>query len=238
MDSGFRRNDASKGTQLRKSYFYLEMCKMFARRKFQICLIAIFAVFAALFGTVLGEPLAYAQGQDGGYVDVALALEAPDDFQASNSHNLNIIVVNQGSRTAYDVEVVVDVEYPVESRFVLAELPEVPVGTASLDGTSLRWSIPALGRLQREEVEAEVTHKKTTAPAFDNTSYPHKIFGTVTTASFDNKLENNTSRIWSYDYSTSLDKFRQVAGNYSVAVSVDDPNPARGGGRQIYHHGR
>ena len=68
--------------------------------------------------------------------------------------------MNQGSKTAYDVVAVkVDVVYPAQSHFSILELPTVPLGNASVDGTSLRWTIPALGGLQREAVTAKVTHE-------------------------------------------------------------------------------
>ena len=204
---------------------------MFARWKFQIALIAIIAVFAALAGGFRDEPVAYAQQEDGDYVDVGLFLEVPFDEQAGLSHDLNIIVVNNGSRTAYDVEVVVDVVYPALSRF--RYLPEVPVGWASLEGTSLHWTIPALGGLRREEVAALVTHEAIApyTPVYDNGFDPHELFGRVTTSSFESDLHkgNNTSRVWSYSYRVSHSGYRQVNGNYYVNVSVDERHPAPGG---------
>ncbi len=179
----------------------------------------------------LGQPVPHAQGQDGedrDYVDLGLVLEVPDDISAILSHQLNIIVVNHGSRAAYDVVVVVDVVSPDKSTFGYLGLPEVPVGSASLVGTSLHWTIPALGGLQREKVAAEVTHEGTRAPTFVNTFDPHEFFGEVTTSSYDSNLSNNTYRVWSYDYSTLGGSRRQVVGNYSVAVSVDNPAPSPG----------
>ena len=207
---------------------------MFTRWQFQIVLIAFPIVLAALAGAFLDQPVAYAQGEDVGYVDVGIFLEVPDDVQAIGSHELNIIVVNRGPRAAYDVVVVVDVVSPDKSRMGSLGLPpKVPLGSASLDGTALRWTIPELGRLQREEVTAQVTHRVTSPPsaAFDNTAYPHEFFGAVATASYDNNLRNNTARVWSYDYSATAggnDTTRQVLGNYSVSVSVDNPNPSPG----------
>ncbi len=203
---------------------------MFTRRKPQICLVAVVAACAALTGTFLGEPMAYGQGAVGDYVDLGLVLEAPLDAQAFGSHDLNIVVVNNGTRAAYDVEVVVDVEYPSESGFT--NLPEVPVGSASLDGTSLRWTIPALGGLQREAISARVTHRlidPSNVTIYDNSSDPHELFGEVTTESFDSNPENNTARIWSYNFNpTSTHQFVQVTGNYSVNVSVDELSPSPG----------
>jgi len=50
----------------------------------------------------------------------------------------------------------------------------------------------------------------------------------VTTASFDNDLENNMSQVWSYDYAGSGGSRRQVEGNYTLAVSVDNPSASPG----------
>ena len=204
---------------------------MFARWKFQIALIAMIAVFAALAGGFRDEPVAYAQQEDGDYVDVGLFLEVPINEQANFNHHLNIIVVNNGSRTAYDVEVIVDVVYPALSRF--RYLPEVPVGWASLEGTSLHWTIPALGGLRREEVTARVTHEAVApyTPVYDNEFDPHELFGRVTTTSFESDLHkgNNTSRVWSYSYVPGDSGYRQVNGNYYVNVSVDERHPAPGG---------
>ena len=57
-----------------------------------------------------------------------------------------------------------------------AEPLEVPLGSVSLDGTTLRWEIPALGGLQREVATARVTHWVSSTPSqptdFDNRAYP------------------------------------------------------------------
>lgn len=200
-----------------------------------------------VFATVLGlaawagatEPVpAHASGAEGDYVDVALILEVAEETTSTTSQRINIIVVNQGSRTAYDVEVTVDVVKPDKSYYFQFDntYPVVPVGSASLENNarSFRWSIPALGGLQRAEIsQVRVTHVHTTDPnlAFDNRSIPHEYFGEVTTASFESHLHqgNNTSRIWSYRYSASNAYYRQAAGNYTVAVSVDEPSPSPGG---------
>ena len=202
---------------------------MFTQWKLQASLIAIGAVLATLAAAFLGEPVAYAQGEEGGYADVGLILEAPEDPTAGGTHDLNVIVVNKGTRTAYDVEVVVDVEYPAKSLFHPDEVPGMvrQVGTvSSVDGT-LHWAIPALWGGQREELNAQVTHKRSN-PAFENTDYTHELSGKVTTASYDSDLSNNTARIWTYKYHVSSDNYRQVWGNYSVNVSVDNTAPAPG----------
>ena len=205
---------------------------MYAQWKCHIWLTATFIVVAVLAGAFPDEPVAHAQGEDHGYVDVGIFLEVPHDIQSNNSHELRIIVVNQGTRTAYDVEVVVDVVSPARSRLgdVLRELPKMPLGSATLDGTALVWTIPALGRLQHERVIVQVNHVifEGGNEIKDNSEYPHELFGEVTTSSYDSNLSNNTARVWSYDYSTTNANTRQVLGNYSVSVSVDDPNPSPG----------
>ena len=207
---------------------------MFTRWKFQIALIAIVTILTALAGALVNDPVVYAQGDDNGYVDVGLTLEIPNHVGDGSRHDLNIAVVNHGSRTASDVELVVEIEYPDDSsHFDVA--PAVPVGNAWLDSTerTLTWSIPALGRLQREEVTAKVTHRNTTTSLgdlFDYRAYPHEHFGRVSTSSFESNLHkgNNTARVWSYSPAPTSDHFYQAAGNYTVAVSVDDPVPSAG----------
>ena len=185
---------------------------------------------AALLAVVVGFALfgagpAHAQGGDHGYVDVAVILEVPDSSGVP-ARDLDIIVMNNGSRTAYDVEVVVDIVSPAESYYFTGYSLDLPVGSSSLDNNrSLRWSIPALGPLQREEVKVYVDHKDIVDPIFDNSAKPHEHFGEVTTSSFESNQHkgNNTSRVWSYRYNVSTDRHRQAAGNYTVGVMVDDP---------------
>ena len=201
--------------------------------KYHIRLIAIAAVFAALTGAVFDEHAAHAQGSDNDYVDVALTLEVLGDT-INEWRDLKIIVMNHGSKTAYDLEVVVDVVYPDETSYFNQVPAEVPVGSMSLenDGYSIRWSIPALGGLQREEVTAEVFHKRSTAPVFDKSEYPHETYGEVTTSSFesDRHKGNNTDRVWSVvtGKQGSSVAYRQAEGDYSVTASVDNPSPSAG----------
>ena len=102
----------------------------------------------------------------------------------------------------------------------------------SRERTSLHWTIPALGGLQREEVTALVTHKTNSpyTPVYDNEFDPHELFGRVTTSSFESDLHkgNNTSRVWSYSYRPNHSGYRQVGGNYYVTALVDEPQPAPG----------
>ena len=207
---------------------------MFTRWKFQIALIAIVTILTALAVAIANDPVVYAQEDDNGYVDVGLELEVPPDHLGDGTrHDLIIAAVNHGSRTAYDVEVVVKIEYPDLSHFDVA--PAVPAGIASLSGDerTLRWYIPSLGGLQREEVTAKVTHRNETSSlgdVFDYRAYPHEHFGTVSTSSFENDIHqgNNTARVWSYALHAGNDLFNQAAGSYSVVVSVDNPAPSPG----------
>ena len=201
-------------------------------RKYFACLLTAALVLSLpLFGA---NPI-HAQGAVNDYVDVAVVLKFPDTISAAHRHHLDIVVVNHGTRTAYDVEVVVDVEYPEDSSLLLF-VPKVPVGDATIenDRHTLRWSIPTLGGLQREEVTAEVYHEIVAShmigTTFDNSLVPHEVYGEVTTSSFENELHkgNNTARAWSYRYTIIKESFIQVEGNYSVAVSVDEPSPAPG----------
>ena len=201
--------------------------------KFRICSSLVIVAFAALLVGLLDRPAAHAQEDDRDFVDVGLTLEVPDDT-ATTLHFIEVIVVNNGTRTAYDVEVTVDVESPEDSRFTITDLRGdviAPVGQMSVDGTSVVWTIPELGPLQREVLTPLVQHEKSSgADTFDNSSDPHEIFGTVTTASFesDRHKGNNTARVWSFKYSTTLNYWIQAAVDYSVDVSVDQPQPSPG----------
>ena len=203
---------------------------MLTRWKPRIWLTAVAVVFAAFAAASLGEPVAHAQGDDNDYVDVALTLDAPDAGSGQRSYVLNIIVENHGARTAYDVEVAVNVAYPENGSYL--QDVEASVGSAARDGRGLRWAIPELGGLQRAEIVTRVSHNSTSAPIFNNTSYSHEVFGDVTTSSFESNRHkgNNTDRIWSYAYHIRVNsvEFRQVAGNYSVAATVDNPSPSPG----------
>lgn len=196
--------------------------------KLQICLVAMVAVVAALSLAFPDERVAYAQGEDGDYVDVGLTLEVPNEGTAL-THDLRIIVVNQGSKTAYDVEVVVDIVYPRDSSH-FHHVPRLPVGSVSLENNKrlLRWSIPSLRGLRREAVTVRVANRDA-QDLFDYRKYPHEHFGRVTTSSFESELHqgNNISRVWSFKTS-SLDDYHQAAGQYSVAVSMNEPFPSPG----------
>ena len=200
------------------------------------------AVLAAAFA--LSAPAqAQAQGADGDndYVDVELILEVPRQDVSNRDRGLNIIVVNHGSTTAYDVEVVVNIAFPEGSSYFLAPGDydivgrdlKVPIGRVFQgdDIYSLKWSIPALGRLQRETLSVRVIHEALTRDIvkFDKTQYPHEHYGKVTTSSFESNLhkENNEARVWAYTYDL-VSFYHQVAGNYSVALSVDEPSPSPG----------
>ena len=206
------------------------MCKLPIPYKLQICGI-VAAVFAVLAGALSDHHAAHAQGSDNDYVDVAVILEAPDDTGTASHLDLGIVVVNHGARTAYDVEVVVDLVYPEASSYFESFGLEVPVGSVSLENSKyrLRWSIPALGGLQREEVPVEARIRQTSSPAIDKRHYTHEFVGEVTTSSFESNLHkgNNTSRVWSVPYLAS-DGHRAAYGNYAVAVTVDKPSLHRG----------
>ena len=201
---------------------------MFARCKVRVWLIAVVAVLATLTGALLDERVGYAQGEDNDYVDVGLILEYPASTNVA-TRNVKVIVLNHGSKAAYDVEVVVDIVYPEDSSY-WTSAPDVPVGSASLEenGYSFRWTIPALGGLQREEVSVRSYSSGT---GFSKDLYPHEFFGEVTTSSFESDVHkrNNTDRIW-YEVTDTVSKWsRQAKGTYFVKnLSVDNPNPSPG----------
>ena len=187
------------------------------RFRIHICLIAIIAVFAALTGALSVQHSAYAQEVDNDYVDVGVSLEVPRHI----SHQVRIVVVNQGARSAHDVVVVVRVKSPALSHFTDGLLHTAM--SLENDKRSLRWSIPKLEGLQRVEHLVGIRD-------FDNSRIPHEFYGEVTTSSFesDRQKGNNTSRVWSYVSSRSGQRW-QAGGNYSVVVSVDNPSPSPGG---------
>ena len=204
------------------------MCKLPTQCRIQIwCIVA--AVFAALSGTLSDQHAAYAQGTDNDYVDVGLTLEVPQNIDLIP----RIIVVNNGSRTAYDVEAVVSIESPASSYFSDSIAGPLSIGSVSLESgerpRSLRLSIPALEGGKRAEHQVYVTYSTGTAPIFDNNRVSHEFLGRVTTSSFesDHHKGDNTSRVWSYVYNNA-GAWWQAAGNYSVVVSVDNPSPSPG----------
>ena len=197
--------------------------------------LAAWLALAAVIAAALQPGISHAQEADNDYVDVGLTLEVPN---TNSSPRPKIIVVNNGARTAYDVVVVVDLVSPEKSRFNLNFQAYVePVGSVSLENNdrSLRWTIPSLGELQREELTVDTTIKDREPPPsnkviFDNNLFVHEFYGEVTTSSFESSLHegNNTSRIWSYKYILNHDEHFQAGGNYTVNVSVDKPSPSPG----------
>ena len=190
------------------------MCKLPTRCTSRICCI-VAAAFAVLIGTLSDQHAAYAQGNDDDYVDVSLTLEVPYTLNGIIGHDVKIVVENKGSRPAYDVEVVVEIESPEKSHFRGQNQP--PVGSVlygndvSWDeqdvGRSFRWIIPEVAGLKRAEFTGQVVHRvnmtdeySPPAPVYDNRLYVHAFSGRVTTSSFESNLrkENNTSRVWSY----------------------------------------
>ncbi len=189
-----------------------------------LALVVAFAYF--------GAGPAEAQQGDNDYVDVAVMLEYP--LMSGSFRNVDIIVMNHGARTAYDVEVLVHIVYPEDTSHFSSVLL-APVGSASLenDGHTYRWSIAALGGLEREVIEGKRIIASNSdpgnGPIFDNSKDPHELFGEVTTSSFESDLhkENNTDRIWFH--STGSNDTSQVKGAYRITgVSVDEPNPSPG----------
>ena len=140
-------------------------------------------------------------------------------------------VMNYGSRTAYDVEAVVDIVYPENSSFF--RLPDVPIGSVSLenDGYKLRWTIPEIEGLERVETVIVRIHPETfTGVIFDKSLDPHEYFGQVSTASFESdfRKENNTDRIWAVPNDSDGGTDRAMS-DYSIqSVSVDEPSPSPG----------
>ena len=199
--------------------------------------IGILALCAALSGAVFAPDPIHAQAGDDDYVDVAVILEVPDVVAGSLKHPLITTVVNMGTRTAYDVEVVVKVESPAKSHF-RPEHQVSDIGSTAVEDQfrTLRWSIPELAGLGRESRIVSVSHH--TAPSettphgdFDHTDYVHRFSGEVTTSSHESALrkENNSTKVWSYTYDLgSHDPWVQAGGNYTVGVTVDKPSPKLG----------
>ena len=163
-------------------------------------------------------------------MDVALILETPAG-EFPTTRDLKVIVMNLGSRAAYDVEVVVNIVRP-ENSSLFQFPPDVTIGTASVenDGYSFRWTIPKLLGLQRVEVIDGVTHRRSAAPAFDAREDPHEFFGEVTTASFesDHRKGNNRDQVWSVLTNLNDGATEPAQPDYSVEVSVDERFPSPG----------
>ena len=208
------------------------------------CLLTLAAVIMLHPATV------QAQGPAGenDHVDVALTLEIP--VTGRTNRDVDIIVANNGSRTAYDVEVLVDIVYPANSSFWPKLALKVPVGTAVLEGTltpgsvgtrdgggyTFRWNIPELGGLEhaRHRIRTQTLNYPVGDPSneiFNTKKDPHEIFGKVTTSSFESELHkgNNTYRVWFTVVDKSNYNAEPAKGDYSVdSVSVDDYHPAPG----------
>ena len=108
-------------------------------------------------------------------------------------------MVNHGARTAYDVEVVVEIAYPENSSY-FTSAKDVTIGSAYLGsgGYSVHWTIPALGGLQRAQVLGDM-RERSTAMGFDKREYIHTFVGEVTTSSFERGIHkgNNKDIAWS-----------------------------------------
>ena len=193
------------------------------------------ALAAVLLAVVVGFAFfgagpAHAQGGDNDHVDVALDLEWP--VQDGSARDLSITVMNHGARTAYDVEVVVDIVYPENSSRFTTHL-NMPVGSASLENNKhrLRWTIPELGGQERETADQVQIIDSDNSLGFDNVLVSHEFFGKVTTSSFESDLRkgNNTDRIWFNVISSSTRTSRPAKGVYWIdSVSVDAPHPSPG----------
>ena len=216
------------------------------------------AAAAALLCLVLaadtwpGPDPASAQGGDEEYVDVAMALEFRDTADSNfgifqNGSTLTVVVMNHGTLTAYDVEVVVDIVYPTNT-VALGRPSDVPVGSVAMErptpagtvshergnGYSLRWTIPALPGLAYEELEVGtrtvdylVTDQNNRI--WDESKSPLEYYGAVTTSSVDLHEGNNTDRIW-VDVISITDNYRtRPKPRYSIhSLSVDERHPSPG----------
>ena len=177
-----------------------------------------------------GAAPAHAQGADHDYVDVALILEHPD-YRSDSAREFDIVVMNHGSRTAYDIEVVARIVSPEDSSY-FGHTPNVPVGSASLgnDGYSFRWAIPSLAGLQREEVTVRVRTQDFDPTTFQKWEYVHEFSGEITTSSFESERHkgNNAHRVWSMAFNSHTGDSRQGWSTYSVDVSADQRFPSPG----------
>ena len=221
----------------------------------QILLAAIAAVLAALMVGFLSERAALAQGEACDCVDVALTMVYPGTTSgimgtAGANRLLVVTVMNHGTRTAYDVEVVVDIVRPEDSLWF--RVPAVPIGRVTSmgdttpagtqsagqeGGYSIHWTIPELpGRASANIAANAIVYdwdltKQPAEQTVDVSLDPIEFFGEVTTASFESNLhkENNTDRVWVMVVSTSSKASERLKANYSIAnVSVDRPNPSPG----------
>ena len=214
-------------------------------------LLVLVAVTAS-FGP--GGDAANAQGGDEDYVDLELTLGYVDRVY---DPDLDIIVMNHGTRAAYDVEVVVDIVSPkntvsfrrpyrgralggVSIGHVSMEgtLPAVSSGAENGNGYTLRWTIPELPGLGYGRVTTDILtfdqditqHPR--VDLFDEQHTPVEFYGEVTTSSFESELrrENNTDRIWTESTGASSSDLRvRATPDYKIeSLSVDELSPSPG----------
>ena len=205
------------------------MARRVSNNNCKCCAFTVLALCLAVAGGIFAPDPIHAQGVDKDYVDVAVVLEVP----FSTAIKPGVAVVNNGTRTAYDVEVVVKLVSPTKSTLGLSTNPQMAPGSSVLradNNRTIHWTIPELGGLQREELFLGVVYFTSMAPAFDNNVIVHEFLAEVTTSSFESELHeaNNTSRVWSYKTDPGIDRFFQAGGNHTVAVSVDKLSPSPG----------
>ncbi|MDE0369817.1 MAG: fibronectin type III domain-containing protein [bacterium] len=217
---------------------------LFGWKVLALCLLTLAAAM------VLHPATVQAQGPAGenDYVDVAVTLEFNEE-NGGGDREVFVIVMNHGSRTAYDVEVVVDIVYPANSSYWRPNWVDVSVGTWALEGTltpgsvgtsqgggyTFRWNIPELGGLERERGRLRIRNSDNPVGdpnlIFDKSLDLHEIFGEVTTSSFESEIHkgNNTDRFW-YALTDHVTKGAvRAKGDYSVgSVSVDEHHPSPG----------
>ena len=169
---------------------------------------------------------------------------------SGSNRKMDVTVMNLGTRTAYDVEVVVDIVKPENSLWF--QVPSVPIGritsmgvatpagTTSASaggGYSIHWLIPELPGQASAKFEAsarvyDADISKNPSVQTVNVSHDSmEFFGKVTTSSFerDDRKGNNSQRIWAHVTAAVSDNSYPAYGDYSIrSVSVDNPNPSPG----------
>ena len=109
-------------------------------------------------GAIFAPDPIHAQGGDKDYVDVGITLEVPE-HEAAVKQRLNIIVVNNGARTAYDVEVVVDIKYPKSSSYFVAQGDAVPGGPLKRLSEACLWRTTNIASAGRYPISEDCSAK-------------------------------------------------------------------------------
>ena len=190
----------------------------------RILLAAGLVLCAAMAWAATDHSVSHAQTPDPKDEFDFVDLEVKLDIIKGSLEKSGIEVSNLGQRTAYDLEVVVEIVFPdlTDGFDVLSRQGRLPVGTLVLenDNKRARWSIPKLEG--GSKVVYTIDHADTNMFAY------YEIVGTVSSQAFESqdRMDNNTHVMWRQTRSSSA--FHRTGGYHLTTVSVDDPYPSPG----------